>query len=172
MNKEIEEWDAHEIIPNLYLGSMEAESVDYKKLQQRNITHVLTSGFGLQRHHETNLKYHKIGAVDVSFYNIVNDLPKCIEFIESALESDGAILVHCAAGVSRSASIVIGYLMQKNQWKFSEALNEVRKKRKIVNPNYGFRNQLEMFEAMNWNLEGNSDAHKAFHAKWNPKIKK
>jgi protein-tyrosine phosphatase len=166
-----EEWDAHEIIPNVYLGSMEAESVDYKILKQRNITHVLTSGFGLQKHHENNLKYHKIGAIDVSFYNIVNDLPECINFIDSALESNGAILVHCAAGVSRSASIVIGYLMKKNQWKFSIALNEVRKQRIIVNPNPGFRNQLEMFEEMNWNLEGDSNAHKAFHTKWNPKKK-
>ena len=49
------------------------------------------------------------------------------------------------AGVSRSATIVIAYLMWKKKMKFDEAFSFVQKKRTIV-PNYGFKQQLKLFE--------------------------
>jgi len=47
--------------------------------------------------------------------------------------------VHCAAGVSRSASIVIAYLMKINHWTFENAYSFVKSKRKIIDPNFGFK---------------------------------
>lgn len=61
-------------------------------------------------------------------------------------EGGGAILVHCYAGVSRSASCVIAFLMQECGLTFLEAMTFVRKKRPIVFPNFGFQRQLMDFE--------------------------
>jgi protein-tyrosine phosphatase len=57
----------------------------------------------------------------------------------------GKILVHCLAGVSRSATIVIAYLMKTQNLPFEQAYEVVRQKREFANPNQGFRKQLEEF---------------------------
>jgi len=49
------------------------------------------------------------------------------------------VLVHCFAGVSRSATIVIAYLMQEHGLTLTDALMHVRKQRYFINPNDGFR---------------------------------
>ena len=43
--------------------------------------------------------------------NIGAHFDTAIAFISGCLESGGTVLVHCFAGVSRSASCVIAYLM-------------------------------------------------------------
>jgi atypical dual specificity phosphatase/dual specificity phosphatase 12 len=55
-------------------------------------------------------------------------------------------LVHCYAGISRSASIIISYLMKKYNWSYEKAYNYVKNKRPIINPNRGFKKQLIQYE--------------------------
>ena len=50
---------------------------------------------------------------------------------------------HCAAGVSRSASILIAYLMREKKMKYQEAHDFVKSKRSIIIPNSGFVQQLK-----------------------------
>ncbi len=52
------------------------------------------------------------------------------------------ILIHCAAGISRSASFTIAYFMRERKIGFQAALEYVRSKRKCIHPNSGFRAQL------------------------------
>lgn len=56
------------------------------------------------------------------------------------------MVVHCQAGVSRSATIVIAYLMKTKGWPYLEARNYLRSKRPIIEPNDGFVEQLQSFE--------------------------
>ena len=58
----------------------------------------------------------------------------------------GGVLVHCAAGVSRSSTTIIAYLMRENKIGFNEAFNFVKKRRSVICPNYGFQRQLKQFE--------------------------
>ncbi len=51
-----------------------------------------------------------------------------------------------AAGISRSVSFVIAYLMKENMWKYDEAYNFVKSKRKTISPNSGFIQQLMRYE--------------------------
>lgn len=56
------------------------------------------------------------------------------------------VLVHCAAGISRSASIVIAYLMITENFGHLQAREEVKRCRSRAHPNQGFLKQLEFFD--------------------------
>jgi protein-tyrosine phosphatase len=68
------------------------------------------------------------------------------EIISRALSENKNVIVHCAAGMSRSPSLVIAYLMIENRWCYEEAYNYVKNKRPIVEPNIGFVKQLKALE--------------------------
>lgn len=71
---------------------------------------------------------------------------KVHNIINKALAENKNVIVHCAAGISRSSSLVIAYLMIENRWSYEEAYNYVRSKRSIINPNIGFVKQLKALE--------------------------
>lgn len=66
-------------------------------------------------------------------------------FIDSNLHSTN-VLVHCMAGVSRSATLVIAYLMRKYRMHLEKAKTLVMEKRPFINPNPGFIRQLEFYD--------------------------
>lgn len=68
-----------------------------------------------------------------------------MEFIDFALQN-GNCLVHCFAGVSRSATMVIVYLMKKNGWTYFQAHAFVKKRRSVIWPNPGFVRQMKNYE--------------------------
>jgi len=71
------------------------------------------------------------------------------------------ILVHCYVGCSRSATVVIAYLMMKEQLSFPSALESVLPLRPVC-PNPGFEDQLRLFEAMNWRVDKGHPDFRAF----------
>ena len=56
------------------------------------------------------------------------------------------VLVHCHRGVSRSATVVIAYMMKFKNIGMLEAFNFVKIQRPIIDPNFGFLIQLQAFE--------------------------
>ena len=88
---------------------------------------------------------HKVFEVeDCATQNIIQYFGECINFIK---END-KILVHCMAGASRSATIVIAYIMWEQKMSSQDALDFVSKKRSIICPNEGFIDQLKIFEKL------------------------
>ncbi|KAM7379411.1 hypothetical protein PAMP_004962 [Pampus punctatissimus] len=65
---------------------------------------------------------------------------------ESRLKGEGC-LVHCLAGVSRSVTLVVAYIMTVTGLGWQEALAAVRVARPCAGPNLGFQRQLQEFEA-------------------------
>jgi len=63
------------------------------------------------------------------------------------------------AGISRSSTIVISYLMRLNNWDDQYACNFVKKCRYQVSPNDGFMSQLNLYSKMNFLLQGDSMYH-------------
>lgn len=55
-------------------------------------------------------------------------------------------LVHCAAGISRSPMVVLGYLMKHGGLSLEQAYDHVGRERPKINPNYFFREGLKEFE--------------------------
>lgn len=68
-----------------------------------------------------------------------------IDFIDNARKNTN-ILVHCYAGISRSVTAVIAYLMMKRSWNYERTFAFVRAQRSIANPNPAFVRQLKQFE--------------------------
>jgi len=56
------------------------------------------------------------------------------------------VLVHCAAGVSRSGAIVTAYVMHHKKIPFEQALAFVKSSRPIVEPNSAFKSQLKKYQ--------------------------
>lgn len=56
------------------------------------------------------------------------------------------MLVHCQAGISRSASIVISYLMERFSMSYDEARKYLKARRPQIDPNDGFVKQLKSYE--------------------------
>lgn len=77
---------------------------------------------------------------DISQYFI-----KAILFIEQQRLLGRNVLLHCQMGKSRSAAILIAYLMFKRKMSCEEAYAFVKSKRSLVCPNPGFLEQLKCF---------------------------
>jgi len=53
-----------------------------------------------------------------------------------------AVFVHCQSGMSRSATVVLAYLMRHRKMGFGDAYAFLKARRSIVAPNEGFMNML------------------------------
>ncbi|NXE63960.1 DUS16 phosphatase, partial [Calcarius ornatus] len=81
-------------------------------------------------------------------------LDKSVDFIEKAKASNGHVLVHCLAGISRSATIAIAYIMKRMDMSLDEAYRFVKEKRPTISPNFNFLGQLLDFEKKLKNQSG------------------
>ena len=133
--------DFKEIIPNkLYLGNNESAK-NLEILQNHNITSILICGYFLSEFFPGQSIYKTLEIQDNEYEIIINSLIKGIEFIEN----NKTILVHCREGISRSSTIVIGYIMYKEKKSYNEAENFVREKKDDIKPNENFVKQLKEF---------------------------
>lgn len=69
------------------------------------------------------------------------------------MKCTGGALIHCFAGISRSATICIGYLMWKENLSLGAAYSMVERARPCTMPNRGFQSQLQAFESLGSNLD-------------------
>ncbi|PHH77407.1 hypothetical protein CDD82_3535 [Ophiocordyceps australis] len=151
------------------------------QLEKRHITHVL-SMIALDTSSLTNMrnepwaqygarfKHVTIDVDDVDDADLLAELPRAVAFIHEGLAS-GAVFVHCAAGKSRSVSVVVAYLLWASPGQFDPntalaagtqkrspretareaveaALDLVRLTRPMAEPNDGFMQQLALWWEM------------------------
>jgi Leucine-rich repeat (LRR) protein len=133
------------ITDNIYLGCMQA-ALNKKGLKALGITHILNAANPVITY-ERKFTYLVLGMRDHSFENLLCKVPQATGFMEEAISNGGKVLVHCMAGVSRSASMVIAYLMTRENMSYNEAFDMVKQKRSCINPNEGFKAQLKQLDA-------------------------
>uniref|UniRef100_A0A915MNI7 Protein-tyrosine-phosphatase n=1 Tax=Meloidogyne javanica TaxID=6303 RepID=A0A915MNI7_MELJA len=131
---------------NVYLSS-QAVAQDLELLLTNKITHIINVATGVQCLFPENIIYLALTALDVPTENLKRHFDKAVKFIYNAVESGGKVLIHCNAGISRSTTIVIAYLMNYKHLTVNKALEHVRSQRPIARPNDGFILQLKEYES-------------------------
>ncbi|KAB0795453.1 hypothetical protein PPYR_12292 [Photinus pyralis] len=130
------------ITENIYLGSQDCSELEV--VTKYNIKHVLSLGV---KPFSFAVNHRFVKCLDLPETNILDILQhQCYYFISNAVKLKENVLVHCAAGVSRSSSIVIGYLMVTEKLSYEDAFKFVKSKRSCIKPNCGFENQLKGLE--------------------------
>jgi hypothetical protein len=93
---------------------------------------------------------------------IVKRFDAAVDQIHAWHAQDKRILIHCTAGVSRSVTTVIWYLMRYENFTWEDAYALVRQKRSIAFPNPRFEIPLRVHagETIDWNaFERRMEAH-------------
>jgi len=137
-----------EIIPNfLYLGDRTGSESE-TQLLQLGITHIInvTSDIPHSIVSYPPIQYMRIPVDDTFGQNIDDYFHQAIEFIEQARLNNGKVFVHCMAGISRSASIVIAYIIYSHRIDLNSAFRFVSSKRHIISPNLDFMGRLLKFQ--------------------------
>ena len=120
---------------------------DKKILDCHKITHILNVTSDVRNKFEAQIVFKQIKVNDLPSVRIDSYFAESFEFIESALDAScNSVLVHCHAGVSRSASFIIAYLMQKEVCGSYEEAYELIRRIRFVRPNDGFIKQLKSLE--------------------------
>jgi predicted protein tyrosine phosphatase len=128
----------------LFVASQDVAN-DAGLIKQYGITHVLNVA-EVPSQKLIDLHYLDVHILDLPEEPLSCHFAKCFEFIDEALKN-GRVLVHCNAGISRSVSIVVAFLMCRRQKSLFEAISQVKAARPRAQPNAGFVKQLKMYES-------------------------
>ena len=136
------------IIDNLYLGSA-FNAASYYDLKENNIKVILNVTKEISKYYPDDFVYFNYNIYDNNEESIGDYLEKAYQDIKKyQAEYPGNILVHCYMGASRSATIILYYLMKemKNDdglpVTHKEALDYLKSKRPVVNPTHRFTKDL------------------------------
>ncbi|XP_026855600.2 dual specificity protein phosphatase 10 isoform X1 [Electrophorus electricus] len=144
---DIENAELTTVLPFLYLGN-ERDAQDLDQMQRMNIGYILnvTTHLPLYHYDLGLFSYKRLPATDSNKQNLRQYFEEAFEFIEEAHQAGKGLLIHCQAGVSRSATIVIAYLMKHTWMTMTDAYKFVKMRRPIISPNLNFMGQLLEFE--------------------------
>lgn len=134
-----------QILPYLYLGSANHAS-QQELLDKLGITAILNVSKTIPSAFTHSYEYMNIAIEDNARENISSHFDEAINFIEDVNTRGGRVLVHCHAGISRSATICIAYLMRQKSLSLDEAYEYTKKRRSAISPNFNFLGQLLAFE--------------------------
>ena len=133
-----------EILFNLWLGTLDLIH-DYEFLLENRITHVLSVldiDVSTPQMVALNIKQKYVNLYDRDTAPIGDHFESCVAFIREAISGGGGVYVHCFAGISRSPSVVAAYLIKSRGMGASEALDFIKARRPVIDPNDGFRAAL------------------------------
>lgn len=134
------------ILPHLYLGC-QRDVLDQELMRQNAIGFVLNASHTCpQPPFIADAHFLRVPVNDSFCEKILPWLDRSLDFIEKAKASNSRVLVHCLAGISRSATIAIAYIMKRMDLSLDEAYRFVKEKRPTISPNFNFLGQLLDFE--------------------------
>ena len=135
-------WDAHQsaltakLTDYMYLGG-ERNASNHKELTYRtNIGFILNASWEVGNHYPQEFEYLRLPLQDFKGQAgaLAKDLNKSADFIDRARSYNSAVMIHCVAGISRSSSVCIHYLMTREGRTLKDAYQHVLKLRPTSHP--------------------------------------
>ena len=109
---------------------------------------------------------HQVEVYDTLTFDFLPYFPAILDFIDKALKTTSKtprVVLFCQAGISRSGTIAILYLMRKHNWSYHEAKTHlVEKQGTKVAPNRNFERQILFFQAMGFQLKEDHPVYRAW----------
>lgn len=126
---------AHEIVKGLWLGDYHS-SLDENFIRKNKIEAVINCAPGIKTPFK-HIEYVKLNINDSlkksDIEKMKKILPYAVSFIHSRRDIQGKnILVHCHAGMQRSAIIVLAYIAHYYGLTINQSLNYILSKRKVA----------------------------------------
>lgn len=133
--------DPVHIIDDIYLGSAFNAASFYKLKEVYRIKTIINATKEIRNYYPDDFEYKNYNLADINEDSITEYLEDAYKFIEQNKGKN--ILVHCFMGASRSASLMSYYIMKKYNTTLNEAVDFISEKRKIVNINTTFAQELK-----------------------------
>ena len=127
-----------QIIENVYISNL--KSVNNNELLKLGIENIVICGRGLKNSNHDGFNNLHLLITDTLNQEIIPYVEIVNQFLD--IHHDKKTLLHCYSGMSRSGSILIGYLMYKFNYEYETAFNFVKEKYPRVWPNESFQEQL------------------------------
>ncbi|CAN7941707.1 unnamed protein product, partial [Ixodes pacificus] len=138
---------ATEILEYLYLGS-EWNASNLEELKDKGVGHILNVTREIDNFYPGLFDYFNIRVYDDETTEMLKHWDRTYKYIAQAKEQGSKVLVHCKMGISRSASVVIAYVMKAYDLDLDQALEFVKRRRSCIKPNSGFLKQLETYRGI------------------------
>ena len=129
------------ITPYLYIGGVQ-EAQDINFLQGKRVHTIVNCAQELPDFFPQNFQYVRLDLDDTPQQSLARVLDPAAAHIIQKMREGKVVFVHCAAGISRSSSVVVYTLMKLHNWNFGKAFRFVRDLHPRANPNPGFVQQL------------------------------
>jgi len=133
------------IVDNVYLGNERLASNE-GMLSSLHIVAVVNVTWDVPCLSKDRLEHLCIPVEDKDTANIMRYFDTAAAFIEKYVSRNESVLVHCQAGVSRSPTIILAYLMKCHGMNLKEAFTHFKTRRPYIFPNIGFWRQLLVYE--------------------------
>lgn len=146
-NNKVDDSPPSKVFDWLYIGSY-ANASDRNLLDSLNIKYILNCTFECKNKFENDgIEYMRFKIHDVISYPIQDFFDQGSEFITKVLNgNDGNLLVHCLKGKSRSAAMIIAFLIKSEGFTTNNAYTFLKKKHPKTLPNLGFMEKLRAYE--------------------------
>ncbi|CAJ0594114.1 unnamed protein product [Cylicocyclus nassatus] len=134
-----------EIVPGLFICGVSALTPD--EMKKNKITHIINATTEVPNLRSLgDIQRTKLWLEDTPQTYIYPHLELQSDQIQALIADGGRVLVHCVAGVSRSASICLAFLTKYRCRSLRDAYHLMKLKRPMVRPNLGFWRQLIAYE--------------------------
>lgn len=133
------------VVDKLWLGSCHSD-VDKGYLKGLGISAVVLVCCDSTPRFPEVFDYFSIDVADTLTADLLSHFDKAATFIMKHIELGHGVLVRCAAGASRSPSVVVAYLLKTRKWPLEVCMSTVTKARPLVCINEHFIEQLRVFE--------------------------
>lgn len=140
--------DISQITDHIFISGISA-TTNLELLKRHGITHIISViSTPLPHQFPNDFTYYHFKAYDHEEFPISRILEFGALLISDILSSGGKVLVHCMAGVSRSVSVVLGYLIYSkfDNLRVDQLLAMVKQERPAARPNDGFMRELYRYE--------------------------